>query len=47
MTSRSTLHDAVMEDSYRRRAAALAPRIQAEDGAAAVIAAVREHTSAP
>ncbi|MEV4581066.1 glycosyltransferase [Nonomuraea jabiensis] len=43
----AALHTAVTEDSYRCRAAALATRIQAEDGAAAVIAAVHEHTAAP
>ncbi|MBE1584496.1 hypothetical protein ACFPOI_30945 [Nonomuraea angiospora] len=46
-TSRSTLNAAVMEDSYRRRAVELATWIRTEDGAAAVIAAVREHTGAP
>ncbi|MEV4013706.1 nucleotide disphospho-sugar-binding domain-containing protein [Nonomuraea angiospora] len=43
----AALHAAVTEDSYRRRAAALATRIRAEDGAAAVLAAVRDHTGAP
>ncbi|MET7331984.1 glycosyltransferase [Nonomuraea sp. NPDC005650] len=38
----AALHAAVTEVSYRRRAAALATRIRAEDGAAAVISAVRD-----